>query len=333
MADTPLESSWAAEGRAMRRAIAADFASLERTRVVMTLDHRLPDEPGPWTVVRVGPGAEEEQLARLARECRHLVLIAPETGGILAARARLVDRVSNASLGSSAEAIEATADKLRLGAHLNAQGIPTPPCVRVVPADGLPEDFAYPAVLKPIDGCGSVDTYHIPGPGRCPASARDLPQALLQPRVPGQVLSASFLVDRRGRARLIGVGRQQMEYRGDRYVYRGGTIPVALSLADDHPRRAVESVAGLRGFVGVDFVRDEATGSVTVLEINPRATTSCVALTRLLPPGKLAEGWINAVCSDHPEPPVDLAAIVQASRPITFDADGTIHDDGGAGIP
>ncbi len=332
MAGSPLEPSWAAEGRAMRRALAADFAAnrLEKTRVTITLDRRLPEERGPWAVVRVGDGEEEETLARLAAEADFTVLIAPESGGILAARARLVGRPGGQSLGSSPEAIEATADKLRLGAHLAALGIATPPCLRVVPADGLPDDFPYPAVLKPIDGCGSVDTFHVPGPDRCPDGARTLREAILQPWVPGVPMSASFLVDGQGCARLVGVGRQRFAVRGDRYVYQGGTLPVARSLADGDPRRAVESVEGLRGFVGVDFVRDEATGHATVLEINPRPTTSCVALTRLLPPGKLAEGWIiDAIFRSKPGGPGELAEIVHARPPLTFDADGTIRREGG----
>jgi predicted ATP-grasp superfamily ATP-dependent carboligase len=332
LAGSPLESSWAAEGRAMRQALAADFAAnpLETTRVTITLDRRLREERGPWTVVRVGDGKEEETLARLAAEADFTVLIAPESGGILASRARLVARSGSRSLGSSPEAIEATADKLRLGAHLASLGIATPPCLRVVPADGLPDAFPYPAVLKPIDGCGSVDTYHIPEPGRCPEGARALPEALLQPRVPGVPMSASFLVDGQGCARLVGVGRQRFALQGDRYVYRGGTLPVARSLADGDPRRAAETVPGLRGFVGVDFVWDEAAGRATVLEINPRPTTSCVALTRLLPPGKLAESWfIDAIFRSKPGGPGELAEIVHAQPPLTFDADGTIRREGG----
>jgi tyramine---L-glutamate ligase len=331
MAGSPLESSWAAEGRAMRRALAADFAASSGVaRVIVTLDHRLPDDPGPWNVVRVGIGEEEGTLARLAAEADFTVLIAPESGGILAARARLIGRAGDTSLGSSPEAIEATADKLRLGAHLASLGIATPPCLRVVPAEGLPDVFPYPAVLKPIDGCGSVDTFHIPEPRLCPDGARALPEALLQPCVPGVPMSASFLVDGQGRARLVGVGRQRFVLQGGRYVYRGGTIPVARSLADGDPRRASETVQGLRGFVGVDFIWDEATGRTTVLEINPRPTTSCVALTRLLPPGKLAEGWIrDAVFGLRPGGPDELAEVVHAQPPLTFDADGTIRREGG----
>src|SRR5215218_5633660 len=76
LAGSDLPPSWAAEGGAMRRAIASDFAGLPDVRVVMTLDARLPEEPGPWTVVRVGPGAEPGEFSRLAAGADWTALIA-----------------------------------------------------------------------------------------------------------------------------------------------------------------------------------------------------------------------------------------------------------------
>ena len=55
------------------------------------------------------------------------------------------------------------------------------------------------------------------------------------------------------RAWLIGIGRQRTAIRGGRFAYQGGLIPVPCGQAEPLLRRAVESVAGLRGFVGVDF--------------------------------------------------------------------------------
>ena len=168
LAGSPLPASWAAEGRAMRRSIAADFASLPHVRVVVTLDEGQPDEPGPWTVVRVGPGEEPDRFASLAARADFTALIAPESGGVLAERARAIERAGGRSLGSSPAAIELTGNKLRLGAHLVERGIATPPCRRVVPSLGLPDDFPYPAVLKPIDGAGSLETYLVPDAGHSP---------------------------------------------------------------------------------------------------------------------------------------------------------------------
>lgn len=86
LAGSPLPVSWAAEGRAMRREIAADFARIPSSHatVVVTLDARLTDEPGPWSVVRIGEGELDHRLRELARAVDFTVLIAPETRGVLA---------------------------------------------------------------------------------------------------------------------------------------------------------------------------------------------------------------------------------------------------------
>src|SRR4051812_2217081 len=77
LAGSVLPASWQAEGAAMRRALAADFAILPGLRVVVTLDARLPEEPGPWTTIRVGPGEERTTFARLAARADYTTLIAP----------------------------------------------------------------------------------------------------------------------------------------------------------------------------------------------------------------------------------------------------------------
>ena len=93
-------------------------------------------------------------------------------------------------------------------------------------------------------------------------------------------MSASFLVSPEGRAWLIGIGSQRMEIRNGRFEYQGGEIPAAVPVPIAQVRRAVDAIEGLRGFVGVDFIWDDASRQATVLEINPRPTTS---LRRAMP--------------------------------------------------
>jgi predicted ATP-grasp superfamily ATP-dependent carboligase len=138
LAGREIPASWAAEGHAMRRALAGDFAAIEGASVVMTLDPRFPDEPGPWEVVRIGPGEEPSGFARLAAGCDYTLCVAPETGGILEGRARMIEAAGGRSLGCSADAVSLCGDKRRFGEHLRARGIPSPFSVRVVPRDGLP---------------------------------------------------------------------------------------------------------------------------------------------------------------------------------------------------
>ena len=317
----------------MRRAIAADFAALAGggTRAIMTLDARLPDDPGPWTIERIAPDKASHRVLELAGMADFTVLVAPETNGILARLTRELQAAGARVLGSSPEAIELTGNKDRLARWLEEHGIPTPRSRTIIPAAGLPADAEYPAVLKPIDGAGSVDTYYLSEANRLPADACKMPVALLQPFVPGVPMSASFMVDPLGRAWLVGIGIQHVVVHAGRFVYRGGRLPSSCPLSEPLLRPVVESIPGLRGFVGVDFLWDAGQEHATVLEINPRPTTSCVGLTRLLPPGRLAEAWLAASESEPDDVALlsSLAELVHDQRPMSFDASGGVVFDRG----
>ena len=326
LAGSPMPQSWADEGRAMRRAIAADFASVARNRVhvIVTLDARLPDDPGPWTIERIEPGQEVDRLRELAGAADATVLVAPETAGTLARLTRDLRNAGTRVLGSSPAAIDLTGDKDRLAAWLRTRGVDTPMSRTILPEAGLPPDARYPAVLKPVDGAGCVDTFYVVDARSLPACAREMSLALLQPFVAGVPMSASFLVDGHGTAWLLGVGIQRIAIRDGRFAYQGGTLPAPSRAAEPQLRAALGAIPGLRGFVGVDFVWDPETQHATVLEINPRATTSCVGLTRLLPPGRLAEAWLRVFELG----PADaawlggLAELIHGGRRVCFNARG-----------
>jgi predicted ATP-grasp superfamily ATP-dependent carboligase len=319
-----------AEGRAIRRAIASDFAAIPGldAHVIVTLDSRWPDEPGPWTVVNIGQGDLPGRLLELATDSDYTVIIAPETMGILACLTRLFEQAGLNTLGSSSESIALTGDKERLGERLEARGIATPRSRTLDPAQGLPVDAEYPAVLKPIDGAGSVGTYFLDDAQSLPESARRMSSALLQPFVPGTPMSSSFLVDDANRAWLIGMGQQRITIENGRFQYKGGLLPRQCHDAESVLREAVDSVPGLRGFVGVDFIWDSECGRATVLEINPRPTTSCVGLTRVLPLGHLASAWLTACGAPGfaRDSLVNLASLVRGKEAISFDADGTMRE-------
>ena len=168
-------------------------------------------------------------------------------------------------------------------------GIVCPPTLAIFNPTDLPEfdEFPYPAVLKPFDGAGSsahflslrtVDFPHEP--------AGDFP-ALLQAYVPGTPMSASFLVADDGTAVLVGVGRQRVGIEQGRFHYRGGVVPAGSFEMAAEAARAIASIPGLRGWVGVDFIWNEATAQAYIIEINPRLTTSFVGWRQHLPPGHL----------------------------------------------
>ncbi len=332
LAGSALPASWAAEGRAMRRAIAADFACLPGgpVRVIVTSDARLPDDPGPWTIMRIAAGDDPGRLRDLARSADSTVLIAPETSGILASLTRELEHAGALLLGSTADAVDLAADKARLAARLRELSIDTPPTQAIVPGTGLPRDAKYPAVLKPIDGAGSVDTFYLAAVQSLPACAREMPVAVLQPFVPGTPMSASFLVGQDGRSWPIGVGTQRMAIRDGRFAYRGGALPAPCRDALPKLKPAVDAIAGLRGFVGVDFIWNAKKKHATILEINPRPTTSYVGLSRLLPAGLLARAWL-AACEPGARDTGTLAGLLECihgnQRRVSFRANGEVTYD------
>jgi predicted ATP-grasp superfamily ATP-dependent carboligase len=328
LAGEVLPNSWQREGSAMRLALARDFAAIScsNMKVIMTLDARLSAEPGRWRVESIGPGEHRRKLRELCRTADFTVLVAPETRGILAKLTRELLATGARVLGSSATAIELTGDKARLAVQLERLGIDTPSSQTIVPSEGLPGLTRYPAVLKPVDGAGSIDTFYLDSPGGLSEEARRMPRALLQPFVSGDPMSASFVVSPEGESWLVAIGRQRVERYNGRFEYHGGVIPAFCPGATDQVRRALTVVQGLAGFVGVDFIWDGESHRATILEINPRPTTSVVGLCRLLPEGLLARALLEA-CGQPPrdeELLASLAACVQGQTAVAFDAAGNI---------
>ncbi len=331
LAGQALPDSLAAEGRAMRRALAADFVAAGR-EVIMTLDPRLPAEPGPWTTVRLDLSEGFGPLTKLAARAELALVVAPEIDRVLDQAVEAVMEAGCLSIGCQPGAIAHAGDKLWTIETLQEAGLPVPrtlPVLRAMPPPG-PEFF--PGVLKPQDGAGSVQTVLVPDPASLRQAFGPLRAAILQPYIPGAVFSASFLVDGQGTPRLVGVGRQRMTVDDRRFIYHGGTLPDGSSDMAPLCETAVDLFPGLRGWVGVDFLVDSQ-GAQHLLEINPRVTTSYVGWRALLPPGTLARVWLDLL--ERPGNPLAAQPLAELSRhaPITFEADGTIPASAGSHAP
>jgi tyramine---L-glutamate ligase len=332
MAGRDLPKSWAAEGAAMRRAIVEDFAAVPGVRVDTTIDSRLSMEEIPGVEVRMISDREGAWFEAFAAEADYTVLIAPETDGILYKLTGIVVSVGGRSLGSSRRAIGMVGDKSRLAHHFVCNDIPSPPNQTLWrgPID-FPAEWEGPIVIKPRQGAGSIDTVVVRD-HCCPPWVTRRPQFVAQPFLPGRPMSASFLVDAEGHSTLLAIGRQRIEVDAEgRISYQGGTIPAGLDLCPAAVLEAVASVVqflprpSLRGFVGVDFLLDDQ-GRATVLEINPRPTTSYVGLVRLFPPGTIAGAWLAAIegALEGTAWPERLR-LAPNSPSVSFDADGTIR--------
>jgi tyramine---L-glutamate ligase len=277
-----LPPSLFAEGAAMARALAADFALLDDCQVSLLRDMRLDEPPPPrCRIVEVDSYAHaRSEFERQALRSDYTLVIAPELDGILTRTIRQLEQLGRPSLNASCDFVKLAANKQHTAALLNQAGIAVPEAV-LLPADTdkLPVDFPYPGVLKPLDGAGSQHTLLVEGPG-------DLPPPYPWPRrleryIPGQPASVAFFCSAYSQVPLPPCW-QRLSSDG-RFQYLGGSLILEPSLVDRATRLASRALAALppaAGYVGIDLVLGEALdGSAdVVLEVNPRPTTSYVGL-------------------------------------------------------
>ena len=105
--------------------------------------------------------SHDEELERLSAAADATILIAPEFDGILWKAALRVVAVGGRLISPSPEFIRIAADKQRTCEALEAAGVPVPHGRILESDEPLPADFPYPAVVKPVDGAGSQDSYFV----------------------------------------------------------------------------------------------------------------------------------------------------------------------------
>jgi len=274
------------EGWAMLSALVQDFDKVKNVET-LTLLERSKNKLGrhcQYTSHEEEPTHFKEMVERADQ----ILLIAPECDGILAKRSRLVLDAGKPLLGSLPAAIELTGDKWAMARHFADHQVPTPLPTEILGngSDALP----FPMVCKPRHGAGSQATYLVHDENELTyarAKARtELPSQDLigQPFAPGVPASITFLIGPNQMLALV-PGEQQLSREG-RFHYLGGRWPLPQPLAQRAQvlgRKAIGTVEGLFGLVGVDLVLghvEDGSGDF-VIEINPRPTTSYIGLRQL----------------------------------------------------
>lgn len=314
-----LPASLVREGAALAGVVAADLIRMAGARVSALRDPRVVQLAlHGCDVVDVQSSAEHfDEFERLAATADATILLAPEFDNILLKSARRVVACGGNLRSPAPEFIRLTADKHKTCEQLAAAGVPVPTGRLLEPELKLPADFAYPAVLKPVDGAGSQDMFLV-------ATSYDEPPPYAWPRrleryVPGLAASVAFLCGPEGRVPLLPC-RQHISEDG-RLRCRGGELPLATGLADRAAALADRALAALpttQGFVDVDLVlgRDPVGDEDVVIEINPRLTASYAGL-RSAARGNLAEAMIRV--AEGVTVPVEFLP-----RPLEFDALGNV---------
>lgn len=315
----PLPASLVREGAAMVAALISDLQRIADCNVTAFRDPRIVQlSYGCCEIVDVLSSlAHDEEFEHYAALADATLLIAPEFDGILLKLARRATAVGGRLFSPSPEFVRMTADKHRTCEFLRAAGVRTPQGALLEPDDPLPHDFFYPAVVKPVDGAGSQDTYFV-------RAAYDIPPAYAWRRrierfVPGMAASAAVVCgpDRRI---VLEPCRQRISEDG-RLRYLGGELPLTSGLAErarNLAERAIGVLPPAVGYVGVDLVlgHDPNGTEDYVIEVNPRLTTSYVGL-RAAARTNLAEAMLQIANGE-------TATIEYGNRPIEFDCSGNV---------
>jgi len=334
------------EARAMNHAVAADFAAVPGVEVVQLRDSRLNDDlaatPVGVQAVPISDTAEQaKRFDELVATCDAVLLIAPETDGLLTTLARRIERLGGRLLSPSADFCAWASDKSQVAETLQSAGVPMPVGLRLQANDRWPQDFPLPAVLKPNDGCGSQGIVLLPsGKGarradedrfevathlhistsHTPALSQREREFRLERYVSGMAASVAMLGGPRGVFPLPACS-QRLAAEGA-FAYLGGSCPLPIALAaraEALALRAAAAMPGWIGYIGVDLVLGAADdGSQDYLiEVNPRLTTSYVGL-RALSETNLAQTMLDVAAGR--EPRLSFRAGL-----VEFDAGGTVR--------
>ncbi len=271
------------EGDSMRRSLVKDLVALGPHHVTAIVEPR---------VATADPGSSVIRLSRDGELWSHLPAllgpfdcfwpIAPETGAALRRLTALAEAAGRSVIGSPRDTVALAGSKLETADHLAAAGLPVVPTRRL--GASLPES-ATGWVVKPDDGAGAEDARLFtsrPALDAWLAGRGDAARFVVQPHVEGSPASLSLLCQA-GEAWVLACNSQIVSVEGGCLRYHGGVVgglehrrPVFQALAAGIAR----ALPGLWGYVGVDLI-DRDDGPL-VLEVNPRLTTSYVALGRAL---------------------------------------------------
>jgi predicted ATP-grasp superfamily ATP-dependent carboligase len=265
----------------MLQSLLDDLAELDGLEVLTTRDARLPPMSSPVDAIEI---RECDDVWRQWEACIQrsdaVWPVAPESGGALARLSRLAASHGKLLLGCSPQAVEVASSKLKTVQVLAACGIPVVPTYRV---QEVPSDWSGAWVLKPDDGAGCDDTRWFADTHALQTwLGNGMMTHVAQPYLPGIPASLSMLC-RDGKAWLLSCNRQLIAIRDERFSYGGSILngmqahwPACERIANE----VAAAISGLAGYVGVDVLIDA--GKVTVLEVNPRLTTSYVGLRRAI---------------------------------------------------
>lgn len=289
----PLATSLLREGLLMRDALIADLSALDNIEIFTTIDARLDaSHLTTATMLPIDASANPFEIwQELIKICDAALIVAPESDGILSKLTHMVEVSGIVNLGCDQSSVDIASNKYDTFLAMKSAGIKTIPTML---ADefltlGFNEAFSKQGdyVLKPIDGEGCEQTMLFKSQASVHEWLRQNNSKnhryIVQPFQEGTTASISMLC-RDGQAWLLSCNQQNMVMTESRHLKLVGVTVNGLSEQhadfDSLSDRIALAMPTLNGYVGVDVIVDE--DEFIMVEINPRITTSYIALSESL---------------------------------------------------
>jgi predicted ATP-grasp superfamily ATP-dependent carboligase len=261
----------------MRDAALHDFAQIPNVEIVVTCDQRLAAPVKAHQVLMVNV---QQDIWALWEQCIAasdvVLLIAPETGGVLEKLTLLAENLNKLVLGSSASAIKLAGDKWLTYQSFISQHIPT---LETYLANALPNGMKGVYIAKPRDGAGCGDMAYFEDAESLKGWLQGREHThIVQPYQTGNPASLSMFC-KNGKAYLLSCNRQHIQIKSQQFSYHGGMINGMDEYREKFnalAQKVAQAIPDLAGYVGVDLIVHQ--GEFFVLEVNPRLTTSYGAL-------------------------------------------------------
>lgn len=262
------------QGHSMLRAVCEDL--LELGHEVVTLLDSSVELPIPGGVDRILIDRENDvdpSLLGAAVNADYVLLIAPESDGILLRYAALLSSFADRFISPGIDFIRLTSNKWDCHRWLVDHGGPCPETILLEGDSDMIEQSFFPCVAKPVDGAGSEGVQLIQMRKELESLSRPI---LLQRFVEGVPASVSIIALPDDEPIVLEPGRQVFD--ADPFgVHLRTEFPLEPSLrrrAFALAQKVVNSLPATRGYFGIDMVLADDPNDDVVIEVNPRLTTS-----------------------------------------------------------
>ncbi|MFK8068179.1 MAG: ATP-grasp domain-containing protein, partial [Gammaproteobacteria bacterium] len=204
--------------------------------------------------------------------------IAPESDDILKTLSEIVISQKKILLGSEPEVIKQTTSKKSTTDLFADQKL------TVINTRFVKENNDYPEnehgwIVKPDQSVGSDRIIICHNHQEVLEAASKCDAAIIQPYIKGKAASISMLSNK-GQSVIIGYNEQIIEQQSNRLIFTGSKVNGLLEYEDEFDQLAgsiAKVLPTLRGYVGIDLIIEK--DQIYIVEVNPRLTTSYVALS------------------------------------------------------